>query len=235
MKRSVKKVFLILLLAGLGQFLSLPAAVSAFSLSDCAGVIFEANLKQGAFGQEIRCLQIILNLDPKTKIAKEGDGSPGKETSQFGKLTTSALIRFQEKYVAEILKPANLKSGNGFVGPLTRKKLNQLLSKALGNKNLKVVSSTQGQASYYGSYFQGKKTASGQIFDKNKYTAAHLTLPFGTRARVVNVKNKRSVVVKINDRGPYVKNRIIDLSEIAGRDLGMIGPGIARVEVHVLK
>ncbi len=89
----------------------------------------------------------------------------------------------------------------------------------------------EGVASWYGAYHQGKKTASGQPFDKEDLTAAHRTLKFGTCVRVRNVGNGREVQVRVNDRGPYAKNRVIDVSEAAARELGMIEKGIARVQL----
>ena len=89
-----------------------------------------------------------------------------------------------------------------------------------------------GRASWYGPGFRGKKTASGEIFDDSKFTAAHKTLPLGTIAKVTNVSNGKSVKVEINDRGPYVDGRIIDLSHAAARALGMVDRGVAHVEIE---
>lgn len=80
-----------------------------------------------------------------------------------------------------------------------------------------------GEASWYGPGFHGRLTASGERFNTNDLTAAHRTLPFGTRVRVVNKKNGRSVVVRINDRGPFAHGRVIDLSKAAGQAIGMSG------------
>jgi rare lipoprotein A len=80
-----------------------------------------------------------------------------------------------------------------------------------------------GRASWYGPGFQGRRTASGEAFNTNAPTAAHRTLPFGTKVRVVNKKNGRSVVVRINDRGPYAHGRIIDLSRAAAQAIGLAG------------
>ena len=80
-----------------------------------------------------------------------------------------------------------------------------------------------GRASWYGPGFQGRRTASGETFNTNALTAAHRTLPFGTKVRVVNKKNGRSVVVRINDRGPYAHGRIIDLSRAAAQAIGLAG------------
>jgi rare lipoprotein A len=91
-----------------------------------------------------------------------------------------------------------------------------------------------GMASYYGGRFHGRRTASGARFDANGLTAAHRSLPFGTRVRVTHLGTGRSVVVQINDRGPFVGGRIIDLSSGAAGALGMHGQGVARVQVSVL-
>jgi rare lipoprotein A len=91
-----------------------------------------------------------------------------------------------------------------------------------------------GKASWYGDAHHGKKTASGERYDKTQLTAAHRTLPLGTRVRVTNVENDRSVVVRINDRGPFVDGRIIDLSHAAAREIGSLGAGVVTVRVEVL-
>jgi len=91
----------------------------------------------------------------------------------------------------------------------------------------------EGMASYYGEKFRGRPTASGEIFDPDKMTAAHKTLAFGTVVRVTRVDNGRSVTVRVNDRGPFVEGRIIDLSERAARDLDMIAAGVVKVRVEV--
>jgi rare lipoprotein A len=94
--------------------------------------------------------------------------------------------------------------------------------------------SLQGTASYYGAKFQGRRTASGERFNQEALTAAHKTLPFGTRVRVTNLRNGESVEVKINDRGPYIRGRIIDLSKGAAREIGMLRSGTAKVRVKVI-
>jgi rare lipoprotein A len=91
-----------------------------------------------------------------------------------------------------------------------------------------------GIASWYGAEFHGQPTSSREVYDMNDLTAAHNTLPLGTSVAVTNLTNGRSVVVRINDRGPFVKNRVIDLSYAAARALDMIGPGTAPVRIEVL-
>lgn len=93
----------------------------------------------------------------------------------------------------------------------------------------------KGKASYYAMKFNGRKTANGEIYDLNKLTAAHPSLPFGTRVRVTNLYNNTSVIVRINDRGPHVKSRIIDLSYAAAKQLDILSKGIADVAVEVIE
>ena len=90
----------------------------------------------------------------------------------------------------------------------------------------------QGRASWYGADFQGRRTASGERFDMHAFTAAHKTLPFGTRVLVRNPRNGKQVVVRINDRGPFSRDRIIDLSHAAARRLGLDASGHGHVVLH---
>ncbi len=91
-----------------------------------------------------------------------------------------------------------------------------------------------GVASWYGPGFHGQKTSSGAIYDQHELTAAHPTLPLGTRVRVTNLDTGRSVEVLVNDRGPFAKGRVIDLSYAAARAVGMVGPGTANVAIDVI-
>ena len=91
-----------------------------------------------------------------------------------------------------------------------------------------------GVASYYGERFRGRRTANGERFNPDALTAAHRRLRFGTRLRVTNLRNGRSVVVRVNDRGPFVHNRVLDLSKEAARRLGMMRSGTARVRIERL-
>ena len=88
-----------------------------------------------------------------------------------------------------------------------------------------------GKASFYASRFHGKKMSNGAPYHKDSLTCAHRTLPFGTMLEVKNPKNNRSVIVEVTDRGPHIKNRIIDLSYAAAQELGIVGQGIAQVEI----
>jgi rare lipoprotein A len=92
----------------------------------------------------------------------------------------------------------------------------------------------EGNASWYGGKFQGRRTANGEIFDTNKFTAAHKTMPFGTLVKVTSLKTERSVIVRINDRGPFVEDRIIDLSKAAADAIGLSGTGVSRVRIEAI-
>jgi rare lipoprotein A len=103
------------------------------------------------------------------------------------------------------------------------------------NYPFKELSVQEGVASFYADKFHGRRTASGEIFDKNKLTAAHRTLPLNSIAMVTNLKNNKKVRVKINDRGPFVSGRIIDLSKRAAEELDFISEGTAKVRIEIIK
>jgi len=92
-----------------------------------------------------------------------------------------------------------------------------------------------GESSYYADKFHGRKTANGEIFDMYKKTAAHKTLPFNTMLEVTNLENNQSVVVRVNDRGPFIGNRILDLSYGAAKEIDMISSGVVKVKIKILK
>ncbi len=98
----------------------------------------------------------------------------------------------------------------------------------------RVVSVRRGIASHYGAQFAGRRTASGELYDPSEFSAAHRTLPFGTRVRVSRVGGGPAVIVRINDRGPFSEGKLIDLSAAAARELGMMGT-VARVRMEVLR
>ena len=110
-----------------------------------------------------------------------------------------------------------------------------LSGKKSNSKPDKSLAVETGIASFYSEEYNGRKTSSGETYDMNALTAAHPTHPFNTRVKVTNLDNGKSVVVRINDRGPFKKNRIIDLSYMAAREIEMIGPGTANVRVEVLE
>lgn len=99
----------------------------------------------------------------------------------------------------------------------------------------KMAAQESGIASYYDNYFNGKTMAGGGLFDNSKMTCAHKTLPFGTMLKVTNLANEKSVVVKVTDRGPYVKGRILDLTIAAAKELGFINNGTTRVIYEILR
>jgi rare lipoprotein A len=92
----------------------------------------------------------------------------------------------------------------------------------------------RGTASWYGKKFHGRKTSNGEVYDMYAMTGAHKTLPFGTYVRVNNLNNGKTVDIRINDRGPFVRGRIIDLSYRAAKEIGLVGPGTAPVEIVAL-
>ncbi len=92
----------------------------------------------------------------------------------------------------------------------------------------------EGVASFYGDEFQGRLTSNGEVFDQSLLTAAHRTLAFGTVLKVTNMKNGRSVIVRVNDRGPFAAGRILDLSRAAAEKLDMLRDGVARVSIAIL-
>jgi rare lipoprotein A len=100
---------------------------------------------------------------------------------------------------------------------------------------LQVLQASTGQASWYGPGFYGSRTANGEKLRRGTLTAAHRTLPFGTRVRVTNLWNGRSAVVRINDRGPFHGNRVIDLAHGAAQELGVASSGVAQVKLEVLR
>jgi rare lipoprotein A len=93
----------------------------------------------------------------------------------------------------------------------------------------------QGTASWYGSYHHGRRTANGEVFNMNAHTAAHRRLPFGTRIRVQNLANGNSVVLVVNDRGPFIRGRILDVSRQAAEDLGFLRQGLTKVRITTIE
>jgi rare lipoprotein A len=113
-----------------------------------------------------------------------------------------------------------------FVSPLIGKPANSSGSK---------TSYSTVVVSFYGERFRGKRTASGERFNPDALTAAHRSLPFGTRVKVTNPRNGLSVIVRVNDRGPFVRGRVADLSKAAARSIGLLWRGVARVKWEVLQ
>ena len=103
------------------------------------------------------------------------------------------------------------------------------------NPTGKVLLTLEGVASYYADAYNGKKTSNGETYDMNDLTAAHRTFPYGTKVRVTNLENNKSVIVRINDRGPFKEERIIDVSLAAARELDLIKAGTAKVKLEVIE
>ena len=118
----------------------------------------------------------------------------------------------------------------GTSGEAARKKTHDRLASGEGSSKRQAV--MLGLASFYS---EDRETASGERFDKHKLHAAHRTLPFGTRLRVTNVRNGRSVTVRVNDRGPFVRGRIVDVSHPAAEKLGLVGAGVAKVKLELVE
>ena len=98
-----------------------------------------------------------------------------------------------------------------------------------------VVSTSTGEASWYGPGFFGNRTANGEVFRPGTMTAAHRTLPFGTKVKVTNLRNGKETIVRINDRGPFIGQRVIDIAHGAAHHLGLVSSGIAQVRLEVLR
>jgi rare lipoprotein A len=105
-------------------------------------------------------------------------------------------------------------------------------AKSTRTQNTRTQHASNGLASFYS---HGSRTASGEKFNASELTAAHRTLPFGTRVRVTNLTTGRAVTVRVNDRGPFVKGRVIDVSRAAAQSLGMVGKGVAKVKLDVVQ
>lgn len=130
--------------------------------------------------------------------------------------------------------PAAPAAQHAAAAPAAKKAARQSAAKKADKTEKTAKFSQTGKASWYGPGFHGKKTANGERFDMNTLTAAHRTLPISSRVRVTNLANGKSVVVRINDRGPYHGNRVMDLSKAAAQELGFIRTGTAQVKIEPL-
>lgn len=131
-----------------------------------------------------------------------------KNTRAVSKNTTSKSAKKGYSYTVRGKRYQTLADSNGFV--------------------------QQGAASWYGNPFHGRKTASGEIYNMNEMTAAHKELPLGTKVEVTNLANGRKVIVRVNDRGPFHSNRVLDLSRAAAKKLGTLNSGVAQVRIRAL-
>jgi len=169
------------------------------------------------------------NLDGIIFLEEVEAEKPSKSSKSSGKSSNNGS---SDQKSDNIEDERNFKEMDGIIFLNFNDQVDEIPEKPLQPNHTRLES---GKASYYAMKFSGRKTASGEIYDSNKMTAAHPSLPFGTRVRVTNLYNNTSVVVRINDRGPHVKSRIIDLSYAAAQQLDIISKGIADVAVEVLQ
>lgn len=157
----------------------------------------------------------IANADGRIKVEDE---------SVLQEVLKTTIVPTSQKQFVNYVEVENDTIGEG--AETIDKELEEIVEKS--------VEVATGIVSWYGDKFHGRKTASGKIYDKNELTAAHKTLPFGTKVRVTNIKNGKSVVVEINDRGPFIKSRVLDLSKAAFSEIGKTSSGVMQVEYEVL-
>ena len=149
----------------------------------------------------------------------------GKIFKDFGKdgstIVPVSEKRFSNQVDGDTIKKDTLSIEN-------EKMVDEIMERTADNISTGVVS-------WYGGKFHGRKTASGEKYDKHELTAAHKSLPFGTKVKVTNIRNGKSVVVEINDRGPYAKSRVLDLSQAAFSEIGHTNTGVMQVEYEIIK
>jgi rare lipoprotein A len=161
----------------------------------------------------------------RRRVASQETAKPKVERKQQAKIALPERKQLQAKAEAQPAKAPEQKTA------AVDKKSEVAVRKVETESTYRVTSTQSGIASYYG-YGAGSQTASGQRFNPNAMTAAHRTLPFGTKVRVTNKRNGKSVVVTINDRGPFIRGRVIDLSTAAAGVIGMKSSGLAPVTVE---
>jgi rare lipoprotein A len=181
----------------------------------------ESQQKNNQLGEQPRQGRYIINANGEEIVEIDGDTRLADTTNDRAKDALQATNRLRRLIgnASPMKEIANLPQRSL---PISLPNLPQLIAGA------------KGMASYYGYDGSGNRTATGERFNPEGLTAAHRHLPFGTRVRVTNTRNGRSVVVRINDRGPFIRGRIIDLSVAAARILGMMGSGVAPVRVEIL-
>jgi rare lipoprotein A len=201
----------------------LAAALAAFAIAGGTSLPAEAftgsTLRETAAGERSTPLRLA------RAIVDEGEAKPTDRSRMDGQLTRRTAKRARQH--ARVHRQARRS-----VHRAQRHTVRAARRPAV--RSVPAEGGMTGVASFYGGRFHGRRTASGARFDANGLTAAHRSLPFGTRVRVTHLGSGRSVEVRINDRGPYVGGRIIDLSHGAAGVIGMHGQGVARVKVTVL-
>jgi rare lipoprotein A len=177
-------------------------------------------------------------LAPLTALALLASTGTGR--AQDGQLTTeSAAIRAEAEASQPVFQPSGEAQFEATFAAYAEPVAPALPDHAVDITTIEPAAPTAtpigpGVASYYGRRFHGRRTANGERFDMNALTAAHKTLPFGSRVRVIIPRNGASVVVRINDRGPFVRGRHIDLSRRAAEEIGIVRSGHGRVELELL-
>lgn len=175
------------------------------------------------------------HFNKKNKTSQKVDGiifiDEAEEKKPAKTPKSSSEASSQEKKQENPEEVRNFKDMEGIILLDFEDQVNETAGQPLNRNQNKIE---KGKASYYAMNLKGNKTASGEVYDPFKLTAAHPSLPFGTKVRVTNLYNNASVIVRINDRGPHVKSRIIDLSYAAAEKLDMISAGIAEVAVEVV-
>ena len=171
-----------------------------------------------------KAFRALKSLRPRHRLQPTRHGKWRKRTALFATVPVSALVGF-----------TGATSANADYAPVAAE--SSLIATTLNadmKENTDAFVSPPVEASYYGRAFAGKMTANGEIFDPAEYTAAHKKLPFGTLVKVKNVDNGKTVVVRINDRGPFHGDRAIDLSKAAANDIGMTRTGTADVKLQII-
>ncbi|WP_019498685.1 septal ring lytic transglycosylase RlpA family protein [Pseudanabaena sp. PCC 6802] len=186
-------------------------------------------VEAGIIAAQIDKLLKLPNFDPDRIQPLQEDG---KDVVQIAKIGKKGLLKFPSKLDisgAQLIKFVNnLRVATG-AEPLQLFEVHgRVYELAYTSQRIK------GLASWYGPYFHGRMTANGEIFDQHELTAAHKSLPFNTRLKVTNLDNGRSVIVRINDRGPYYGDRMLDLSMAAAEEIGSHSSGVVRIEAVVL-
>lgn len=185
-------------------------------------------------------------LVDKLKVFIDTNANPDKILP--GYLNGTAVIKYEKQvlFTADVKNARALGMGAGELAMLWTNNLRQALGAGVLLKDFelfKLISENitgsceyqeTGMASWYGNKFHGRRCASGYVYDMNQFTAAHKSLPFGSIVKVTNLRNNNSCVVKITDRGPFVKGRIIDLSRVAAEEIDMVGSGTSKVKIELL-
>jgi rare lipoprotein A len=149
-------------------------------------------------------------------------------------LTSAAPAQTPVSTPAAVQSP-RLQSLDQAVASLSDSALDQAITTKLPVVRQAYEQVGEGNASYYGNELAGNRTSSGERFDPRAFTCAHRSLPLGSKLRVTNLSNGRSVIVRVNDRGPFTRGRILDVSLAAAREIAMVGPGHARVRLELVR